>query len=128
MPLMREWVEITVDEGLLIPVVQELLSLAANPNQVEVTYGTHGRVVLAEVHLADEWYRQRLKTAVVKEPEPLAPEPVKAPEPTVEVVAATSNVDVAAIAESNKVVAQSNIPVKPAKVVKPSASLKGEEL
>jgi hypothetical protein len=60
MPLMREWVEIHVDEDLLIHVVRELLSLAVNPNQVEVTYGTAGRIILAEIHLADAWYQMRL--------------------------------------------------------------------
>lgn len=60
MPLMREWTEIHVDEDLLIHVVRELLSLAADPNQVEVVYGTEGRVILAEIHLADAWYQMRL--------------------------------------------------------------------
>lgn len=63
MPLMREWTEITVDEDLLIPVVRELLDMAADPNQVEVVYGTSGRVILAEVHLAEHWYQERLKRA-----------------------------------------------------------------
>jgi hypothetical protein len=58
---MREWTEIAVDEDLLIPVVRELLDMAANPNQVEIVHGTNGRVILAEVHLAEHWYRERLK-------------------------------------------------------------------
>lgn len=61
MPLMKEWVEIHVDEDLLIPVVRELLDMAVNPNQVEVVYGTEGRVILAEIHLAEHWYQERLK-------------------------------------------------------------------
>jgi hypothetical protein len=60
MPLMREWVEIHVDEDLLVHVVRELLSLAVNPNHVEVIYGTAGRVILAEIHLADAWYQMRV--------------------------------------------------------------------
>lgn len=61
MPLMNEWTEIHVDEDLLIPVVRELLDMAVNPNHVEVVYGTEGRVILAEVHLAEHWYQERLK-------------------------------------------------------------------
>lgn len=61
MPLMSEWVEITVDEELLVQVVRELLNMAVNPNHVEVVYGTAGRVILAEVHLAEHWYQERLK-------------------------------------------------------------------
>lgn len=61
MPLMREWTEITVEEGLLPSVVRELLDMAVNPNHVEVVYGTAGRVILAEVHLAEHWYQERLK-------------------------------------------------------------------
>lgn len=61
MPLMKEWVEIHVDEDLLIPVVRELLDMAVNPNQVEVVYGTEGRVILAEIHLAEHWYQERLR-------------------------------------------------------------------
>lgn len=61
MPLMREWTEITVDEDLLIPVVRELLDMAVNPNHVEVVYGAEGRIILAEVHLAEHWYQERLK-------------------------------------------------------------------
>lgn len=61
MPLMKEWVEIHVDEDLLIPVVRELLDMAVNPNHVEVVYGTEGRVILAETHLAEHWYQDRLK-------------------------------------------------------------------
>jgi hypothetical protein len=61
MPSMREWTEITVDEDLLIPVVRELLDMAVNPNQVEIVHGTNGRVILAEVHLAEHWYQERLK-------------------------------------------------------------------
>jgi hypothetical protein len=58
---MRLWTEITVDEDLLIPVVRELLDMAVNPNQVEVIHGENGRVILVEVHLAEHWYRERLK-------------------------------------------------------------------
>jgi hypothetical protein len=61
MPLMRKWVEIAVDEDLLVPVVRELLDMAVDANQVEVVHGTNGRVVLAESHLAEHWYQERLK-------------------------------------------------------------------
>lgn len=61
MPLMSEWTEIVVDEDLLVPVVRELLDMAVNPNHVEVVYGTTGRVILVEVHLAEHWYLERLK-------------------------------------------------------------------
>ena len=61
MPLMKEWVEINVDEDLLVPVVRELLDMAVNPNHVEVVYGTAGRVILCEIHLAEHWYQERLK-------------------------------------------------------------------
>jgi hypothetical protein len=58
---MREWTEITVDEDLLSSVVRELLDMAMDPNHVEVVYGQAGRVILAEVHLAEHWYQERLK-------------------------------------------------------------------
>ncbi len=58
MPLMRDWTEITVEEGLLIQVVQELLTLAESPNHVEVTYGVMGRVILAESQLAERWFQE----------------------------------------------------------------------
>lgn len=52
--------EITVDEDLLVPVLQELLAMAVNPNQVTVVHGKTGRVILAEAHLADHWYQERM--------------------------------------------------------------------
>lgn len=61
MPLMRDWTEIVVDEDLLAPVVRELLALATDPNHVEVVYGTTGRVILADVELAEIWYQSTLK-------------------------------------------------------------------
>lgn len=61
MPLMAKWTEIHVDEDLLIPVVRELLDMAVSPNHVEVVYGVTGRVILAEVHLAEHWYQERQK-------------------------------------------------------------------
>lgn len=62
MPLMRDWTEITVEEGLLSQVVRELLALAEDPNHVEVTYGVTGRVILAESSLAERWYQEVNKT------------------------------------------------------------------
>ena len=67
MPLMREWTEITVDEDLLPSVVRELLDMAVNPNQVEVVHATNGRAILAEVHLAEHWYQERLKREEVQD-------------------------------------------------------------
>lgn len=58
MPLMRNWTEITVEEGLLTQVVQELLALAESPNHVEVTHGVTGRIILAEAELAERWFRE----------------------------------------------------------------------
>lgn len=61
MPLMRDWTEITVDEGLLSQVVRELLELADDPNHVEVVYGTSGRIILADVDLAERWFEAATK-------------------------------------------------------------------
>lgn len=61
MPLMRDWTEITVDEGLLSQVVRELLQLTDDPNHVEVVYGTTGRVILADVDLAERWFQAATK-------------------------------------------------------------------
>jgi hypothetical protein len=89
----RKWTEIAVDEDLLIPVVRELLDMAADPSHVEIIHGTNGRLILAEVHLAEHWYRERLKrdekaskedvqeqTEVVA-PADKTPDPVPAPKP-----------------------------------------------
>lgn len=88
MPLMRDWTEVVVDEDLLIPVVQELLALATDPNHVEVVYGTTGRVILADVALAETWYQGTLRRqqgtdspddtvaeATTSEPQPSSPDP-----------------------------------------------------
>lgn len=113
MPLMRNWVEIMVDEELLVPVVRELLVLAEDPNHVEVVHGTHGRTILADVRLADLWYQQRLEREASSTPTPP--------------IVAESKVYTSNFAQSRKDVAQSNTVAKPTKLVKPSASLKGEE-
>jgi|EndMetStandDraft_3_1072993.scaffolds.fasta_scaffold800908_2 hypothetical protein len=115
MPLMREWVEIHVEEDLLIHVVRELLSLAVDPNQVEVVYGTAGRVILAEVHLADAWYQMRL----VQEEEEAAGTEVHAA--GFEVVAS------AEVEPSTSAVATVPTPARRAPAVKPSASPDGED-
>jgi hypothetical protein len=104
---MREWTEIVVDEDLIIPVVKELLALAINPNHVEVVYGTTGRVILADVDLAEEWYQSTLKSkSDSAQPEEPAEESVEQTaeesEPTVVVasgfqVVATAKVDTATI-------------------------------
>ncbi len=56
MPLMHHYTEITVEEDLLPQIVRELLELAEDPNHVDVTHGTHGRVILAHSALAEKWY------------------------------------------------------------------------
>lgn len=148
MPLMREWVEIHVDENLLIHVVRELLSLAADPNQVEVTYGTAGRIVLAEVHLAEAWYQTRLAKELsqvegVVGPEVVAPTDVESPavalaEVERSTVAAADVRLPAPLTPSARVVASADVEssnIAPAKVAparrapapKPSASPDGEE-
>ena len=58
MPLMREYTEIIVDEGLLPQVVRELVELAENQNHVEVVHGTVGRVILVHPKLAEIWYEK----------------------------------------------------------------------
>jgi hypothetical protein len=77
---MLEYTEISVDEDLLISVVRELLEMAADANQVKVEHGVGGRVILAEVHLAEHWYQKRLKQ---QEPVVEASEPAPAPAPQV---------------------------------------------
>ena len=141
MPLMREWTEIVVDEELLIPVVRELLDLAADPNQVEVVYGTHGRVILVEVHLAEYWYQERLKQdeaasqaqiAVVASADKAAPPAGKiaalteVPSAPVQEAAPPA---VAPAAKPASFIAPAAIPspVKRVSATKPSASLDGEE-
>lgn len=150
MPLMREWVEITVDEDLLIPVVRELLDMAVNPNHVEVVYGTTGRVILAEVHLAEHWYQERLKrheaenlpkddfqgltqtevlasTTIERSPDPVLAVPVQVPltplAPKADVEAST----VAAVTVPAPAAAPAPTPAKRAPAPKPSASLNGED-
>ena len=131
MPLMKEWVEITVDEDLLVPVVRELLDMAANPNHVEVVYGTVGRVILAEAHLAEHWYQERLKREATEGPSeefevvatglevvPVAT-PKPDPEPLVESIVAP------AIQVSESPVKRG--PGRPRKEPLPSASPDGEE-
>lgn len=116
MPLMREWTEIDVEEDLLVQVVQELLALAADPNHVEVVYGTTGRVILAEVHLAEHWYLERLK----KE---------EAETKGTEVHAGSFEVVASAKVEPSKSARATNVPLpaKRAAAPKPSASPDGEE-
>ena len=131
MPLMREWVEIHVDEDLLVHVVRELLSLAVNPNHVEVIYGTAGRVILAEIHLADAWYQMRL--AKEEEEAAAAEEGSAEREPSTEVATEVhaSGFEVVATAKvDNKTSAQATTVPTPAKRVsagKTSASPDGEE-
>lgn len=72
MPLMREYTEIIVDEGLLPQVVRELVALAENQNHVEVVHGTVGRVILVHPKLAEVWYDK--VTAKNAEPEEEAPQ------------------------------------------------------
>lgn len=129
MPLMREWTEITVDEDLLIPVVRELLDMAANPNQVEVVHGTNGRTILAEVHLAEHWFRERLKRDLQ------VPEDDSKVLTQIEVVVPANIPPVPAIVtklvEPSKVAPITNLPAPPplkrAPAPKPSASPNGED-
>lgn len=116
MPLMREWTEITVDEDLLIPVVQELLAMAMDPNHVEVVYGVTGRVILAEVHLAEHWYLERLK----REEEENAAKDVEVHAGGFEVVASAK-------VEPSTEKTQVPLPAKRGSAPKPSASPDGEE-
>lgn len=121
MPLMREWVEIHVEEDLLVHVVRELLSLAVNPNHVEVIYGTAGRVILAEIHLADAWYQMRL----AKEEEEAEGDGTEVHASGFEVVASA---DIAPQVESSKTAAVTvPTPAKRVSASKTSASPDGEE-
>lgn len=52
---MREYITVVVDQDLLPQVAREILSLADDPNQVEVTHGDNGQVLLVEPDLADRW-------------------------------------------------------------------------
>lgn len=124
MPLMNEWVEIAVDEDLLVQVVRELLALATNPNHVEVVYGTAGRVILCEVHLADAWYQLRLSQQ---------DDGTEVHASGFEVVA-TEDVDVADSANTTNKGTEELVPIpairgpgRPKKAPQPSASPKGEE-
>lgn len=63
MPLMPEFTEIVVEEGLLPQIVRELLAMTDNPNYVEVVHGTVGRVILAHPELAEAWYQKVTKEA-----------------------------------------------------------------
>ncbi len=119
---MREWTEIAVDEDLLIPVIRELLDLAANPNQVEVAHGTNGRVIVAEVHLAEHGYQERLKREVV------APaDKVVASAETPVPVPAQSTVVPMKVEPSKVAAAVVQPPARRVPAPKPSASLDGEE-
>lgn len=144
---MRQWVEITVDEDLLVPVVRELLDMAVDPNHVEVIHGDVGRVILAEVHLAEHWFQERLKrdavdgvplpeddlvvsSAAEVEPPSPAPEPVPAaPEPDTGPVVVTPPAPLPAPppVPPGPPVASSRPPVRRTTSTKPSASLNGEE-
>jgi hypothetical protein len=137
---MRQWVEITVGEDLLIPVVRELLDMAADPNQVEVVHGDVGRVILAEVHLAEHWFQERLKQDTVNtvplpeedfvvsaatevEPPALVLEPT--PEPVTEPVVVMSPAPL--LAPPPPALVPPRPPVRRTTSTKPSASLNGEE-
>lgn len=137
---MRQWVEITVGEDLLIPVVRELLDMAADPNQVEVVHGDVGRVILAEVHLAEHWFQERLKRDTVDdvplpeedfvvsavtevEPPALVLEPT--PEPVTEPVVVMSPAPL--LPPSPPALVPPRPPVRRTTSTKPSASLNGEE-
>ena len=131
MPLMREWTEITVDEDLLSSVVRELLDMAMDPNHVEVVYGTEGRVILAEVHLAEHWYLERLKKEEQKN-ESIGDTEVHA---SGFEVAAQSKVDETDTAQSTSVKGTEHLvplpvkrgPGRPRNAPSPSASPDGEE-
>lgn len=60
MPLMHQFMEIIVEEGLLPQVVGELVALAEDQNHVEVTYGVAGRVIMVHPGLAEKWYQQKV--------------------------------------------------------------------
>jgi hypothetical protein len=144
MPLMRQWVEITVGEDLLIPVVRELLDMAVDPNQVEVVHGDIGRVILAEVHLAEHWFQERLRRDTVDtvplpeddfvvssatEVEPPTPAPEPIPEPVTEPVVVVPPAPLLAplLAPPPLASAPPRPPVRRTTSTKPSASLNGEE-
>ena len=55
MPLMHQFMEIIVEEGLLPQIVRELVELAEDQNHIEVTYGVAGRVILVHPGLAEKW-------------------------------------------------------------------------
>lgn len=92
MPLMRDWMEIHLADDLLIAVVTELLSLAEDPNHVEVTNGPEGRVILVQKQLAEVWLSKvqgrgtsediveatDVVAPVTTPPAPVAPAPVAA--------------------------------------------------
>jgi hypothetical protein len=150
---MKEWAEINVGEDLLVQVVRELLDLAADPNQVEVVYGTTGRVILAEVHLADAWYQDQLAKdkgateSATEEADVVTVEasksviaevsdPAPSPPPPMTQESATTESDVAKIEISISDVATVSPtplppvrrgPGRPRKEPQPSASPKGEE-
>lgn len=60
MPLMHQYTEIIVEEGLLPQVVRELVEMAIDQNHVEVTYGVSGRVILVHPDLAEKWYQLKV--------------------------------------------------------------------
>lgn len=142
MPLMRQWVEIAVDEELLIPVVRELLDMAVDPNHVEVVHGDTGRVILAEARLAEHWFQERLKRDAVDvaplpaddfvvevqaEVEPLSPAPEPEPEPVVVTRPVVVTPPAPLPAPSPPSPMPPRPPVRRTTSTKPSASLNGEE-
>jgi hypothetical protein len=78
MPLMREYVEVVVEEDLLPQVIRELLAFASNPNLVEVSYGSTGRVILVHPEVADAWY-QWSKDKAKRQSSDLADIPIPVP-------------------------------------------------
>lgn len=141
MPLMREWIEITVDEDLLSSVVRELLDMATDPNHVDVINGPVGRVILAEAHLAHHWYQERLKLQEDKKTELPAVNPETVVVPKEEVVVPLTVVAPAPVFDMSDTARSSNakgtedlvpLPVKrgpgrPRNALSPSASPDGEE-
>jgi hypothetical protein len=63
MPLMRQYTEIIVEEGLLPQIVRELVEMAEDQNHIEVSYGVAGRVILVHPDLAEKWYQQKVSEA-----------------------------------------------------------------
>lgn len=139
MPLMGEWVTITVDEDLLVQVVRELLDMATNPNHVEVVHAESGRVILVEAHLAEHWYQEQLKVSddvEVVDGEVIDTATIVVDAATTVSGTASAVIDVATTTEvvdvSNVDAATTELPVKrgpgrPRNAPPPSASPDGEE-